>query len=76
MELIMQNFILLTDLLRELRRNPRLFFFLQILHTRKEKLQNMNEICGDDRFVLIERAKKHLLESTNIETSPDDKNKT
>ena len=32
----------------------------------------MNEICGDDRFVLIERAKKHLLESTNIETSPDE----
>ena len=32
----------------------------------------MNEICGDDRFVLIERAKKHLLDSTNIESSPDE----
>ena len=32
----------------------------------------MGDICGDDRFVLIERAKKHLLDSTNIESSPDE----
>ena len=32
----------------------------------------MGDICGDDWFVLIERAKKHLLDSTNIESSPDE----
>lgn len=30
----------------------------------------MGDICGDNRFQIIELAKKHLLESTNIETSP------
>lgn len=30
----------------------------------------MNEICGDNRFEMIERAKKHLLDATNIDTSP------
>lgn len=32
----------------------------------------MSAICGDNRFEVIEEAKKHLLESTNIEMSPDE----
>ena len=28
------------------------------------------EICGDNRFEIIARAKKHLLDATNIDTSP------
>lgn len=28
------------------------------------------EVCGDNRFLLIERAKKDLFESTNIEMAP------
>lgn len=31
-----------------------------------------NEVCNDDRFKIIEIAKKHLLESTNIEISKDE----
>ena len=30
------------------------------------------EICGDNRFEIIERAKAALIESTNIETSEDE----
>lgn len=30
----------------------------------------MGEICGDNRFEIIAKAKESLLESTNIETSP------
>lgn len=30
------------------------------------------EICGDNRFEIIEKAKKYLLENTNIETSPNE----
>ena len=30
----------------------------------------MSEICGDNRFEIIERAKTDLLDSTNIHTSP------
>ena len=29
-----------------------------------------NIICGDNRLEIIERAKQHLLKSTNIESSP------
>lgn len=32
----------------------------------------MNETCNDNRFELIERAKKDLLENTNIDTNPDE----
>lgn len=32
----------------------------------------MREICGDNRFAIIARAKKHILEATNIKTSPDE----
>jgi hypothetical protein len=32
----------------------------------------MNEVCNDNRFEIIEKAKKHLLEATNIEMSPDE----
>ena len=30
------------------------------------------DACGDNRFELIERAKKTLIEATNIESSPDE----
>ena len=30
------------------------------------------DICGDNRFEIIERAKKHLLYATNIDTSADE----
>ena len=32
----------------------------------------MNEVCMDDRFEIIDRAKHDLLECTNIDTSPDE----
>ena len=32
----------------------------------------MNMICNDNRFAIIEKAKKNLIESTNIETSVDE----
>lgn len=30
------------------------------------------EVCGDDRFELIAKAKARLLEATNIEMRPDE----
>ena len=32
----------------------------------------MGDICGENRFEIIEKAKKNLLESTNIHTSEDE----
>lgn len=32
----------------------------------------MTAICGDNRFEIIDKAKKDLIESTNIEMSPDE----
>lgn len=32
----------------------------------------MTEICGDNRFEIINKAKEALLESTNIEDSPEE----
>ena len=32
----------------------------------------MNEMCNDNRFGIIEKAKKHILESTNISMSPEE----
>ena len=32
----------------------------------------MHETCGDNRFEIIERAKKDIVESTNISTSPEE----
>lgn len=32
----------------------------------------MPEICGDNRFEIIEKAKKDILEATNISISPDE----
>ena len=32
----------------------------------------MDDMCTDNRFELIERFKKKLIESTNIETSPEE----
>lgn len=32
----------------------------------------MSNICGDNRFEIIEKAKKHIIESTNISESSDE----
>lgn len=32
----------------------------------------MGDICGDNRFIIIERAKEDILQSTNIESSKDE----
>lgn len=32
----------------------------------------MMEVCGDGRFEIIEKAKQAIIESTNIETSPEE----
>lgn len=32
----------------------------------------MGEICSDNRFMIIDAAKKKLLEDTNISRSPDE----
>ena len=32
----------------------------------------MGEVCTDDRFEIIEKAKKSILNATNIETSPEE----
>ena len=32
----------------------------------------MGEICGDDRFELIDKAKRKLLDDTNIESRPEE----
>ena len=31
-----------------------------------------HDVCGDNRFVIIEAYKKKLIEVTNIESSPDE----
>ena len=35
-------------------------------------MSELYEICGDDRFELIDKAKAKLLEDTNIEMRPDE----
>ena len=35
-------------------------------------METVKEMCGDNRFEVIQRAKEHLLEATNIETSPNE----
>lgn len=32
----------------------------------------MSDMCTDNRFEIIEKAKKHILEATNINTSPEE----
>ena len=32
----------------------------------------MADMCGDNRFEIIEAAKRNLIEATNIETSPEE----
>lgn len=32
----------------------------------------MYEVCRDNRFEIIQKAKEHLLNATNINTSPDE----
>ena len=36
------------------------------------KEENNMEICGDNRFEIIEKAKKDILGATNIQTSKDE----
>lgn len=33
---------------------------------------NMNAVCGDNRFEIIERHKQRLIEATNIESRPEE----
>ena len=39
-------------------------------------MYSMMENCGDNRFEVIAKAKKYILENTNIETSKDDTGNT
>lgn len=39
-----------------------------------ERSENMKEVCTDDRFNIIEKAKEELINSTNITTSPEEMN--
>ena len=32
----------------------------------------MGDVCTDERFEIIEKAKKHIIDATNIMTSPDE----
>lgn len=32
----------------------------------------MEDVCGDNRFIMIGRAKKDIINSTNIESSEDE----
>ena len=34
----------------------------------------MGDICGDNRFIIIKRAKEDITQSTNIESSKDEMN--
>ena len=34
----------------------------------------MGDICGDNRFAIIKRAKEDIIQSTNIESSKDEMN--
>lgn len=36
------------------------------------EVMNVIEVCSDNRFEIIEKAKKHILEATNIDTSQDE----
>ena len=42
------------------------------MQTRIYKQVTMGDICGDNRFTIIERAKEDILQSTNIESSKDE----
>ena len=35
-------------------------------------METVKEMCGDNRFEVIRKAKKHLIEATNIDTSSDE----
>ena len=35
-------------------------------------METVKEMCGDNRFEVIKKAKEDLIESTNIETSPEE----
>ena len=45
---------------------------IQIVFAVMEKGRTMADMCGDNRFEIIEKAKNDLVESTNISTSPDE----
>lgn len=34
----------------------------------------MGDICGNNRFIIIKRAKEDIIQSTNIESSKDEMN--
>lgn len=44
---------------------------VEMRHLRKE-VNRMSDLCDDNRFELIEKYKQELIESTNIETAPDE----
>ena len=37
-----------------------------------DKEKNIMEICGDNRFEIIQKAKDDLKQATNIDSSPDE----
>lgn len=41
-------------------------------HLGEDEEEEMGELCTDGRFEVIARAKEDLLQSTNIDTSPDE----
>jgi hypothetical protein len=46
--------------------------WMKEIKTKRSK--NNMEICGDNRFEIIEKAKKDILDATNISTSQDEMN--
>lgn len=40
--------------------------------TEESHYDHCDEVCGDNRFEIIKRAKRHLLDNTNIVTSKDE----
>lgn len=40
--------------------------------TEESHYNHCGDVCTDNRFEIIEKAKRHLLENTNIETSKDE----
>lgn len=45
---------------------------MKMTFVQKQKGKMMNDICGDNRFELINKYKRKLIEATNIETAPDE----
>ena len=45
---------------------------IEMRHGTGEQANRMSDMCDDNRFELIEKYKKELIEATNIETAPDE----